>query len=63
MGSVYPVPPAPVMYFPYLYLAYLAVGIVWILSFYKRQPSASLSIREDLQLAHDRFTGTATAAE
>jgi L-asparagine transporter-like permease len=63
VGSVYPVPPAPVMYFPYLVLAYLAVGIVWILSFYRRRPSASVSIRQDLQLAHDRFTGTAAAAE
>ena len=61
VGSVYPVPPAPVMYFPYLYLAYLAVGIVWILAFYRRQPSASVTVREDLQLAHDRFTGAAAA--
>jgi hypothetical protein len=38
------------------------VGIVWILAFYRRQPSASVSVREDLQLVHDRFT-TATAAE
>ncbi len=59
VGSVYPIPPAPVMYFPYLYLAYLAVGIVWILAFYRRQPSASTQIRQDLQVAHDRFTATA----
>ena len=59
VGSVYPVPPAPVMYFPYLYLAYLAVGVVWILTFYRRQPSASVSVREDLQLVHDRFSATA----
>ena len=63
VGSVYPVPPAPVMYFPYLFLAYLAVGIVWILSFYRRRPSASVTIRRDLQLAHDRFIGPAAAAE
>jgi amino acid transporter len=59
VGSVYPVPPAPVMYFPYLYLAYLAVGILWILAFYKSKPSASASVRQDLQLAHDRFTAAA----
>ena len=62
VGSVYPVPPAPVMYFPYLYLAYLAVGIVWILSFYRRQPSASVSVREDLKLAHERYHIAAPAA-
>jgi len=61
VGSVYPVPPAPVNYFPYLYLAYLAVGVCWILAFYKRQPSAPLSIRKDLQLTHDRFIGKVAA--
>lgn len=29
IGSVYPVPPAPIRYFPYLYLAYLACGMLW----------------------------------
>jgi amino acid transporter len=59
VGSVYPVPAAPVMYFPYLYLAYLVVGVAWILSFYRRTPSASASIREDLRIVHDRFSGAA----
>ena len=63
VGSVYPVPPAPVNYFPYMYLAYLAVGVLWIVSFYKRQPSASTAVRQDLQLVHDRFIGPAAAAE
>jgi hypothetical protein len=43
------------MYFPYLYLAYLIVGVAWILSFHKRQPAASTSIRADLQQHHDRY--------
>ncbi|WP_284947119.1 APC family permease [Acidisoma cladoniae] len=30
VGSVYPVPPAPVKYFPYLFLAYLIIGAAWI---------------------------------
>ena len=49
------------MFFPYFYLAYLAIGIGWILSFHRRAPSASASIRQDLQLAHDRFSGAAAA--
>jgi len=28
VGSVYPVPPAPVSYFPYVFLAYLFCGIM-----------------------------------
>ena len=57
VGSVYPVPPAPVMYFPYLFLAYLAVGIVWILSFYRRQPPPRCRSARICSSRHDRFTG------
>jgi amino acid transporter len=64
VGSVYPVPAAPVMYFPYLYLAYLTIGIAWILAFHKRQPAASTTIRADLQFHHDRHqVATSAAAE
>jgi hypothetical protein len=55
VGSVYPVPPAPVRYFPYLYLAYLAAGLAWVLFFYGRKPTASETIRRDLDQAHERF--------
>ncbi len=55
VGSVYPVPAAPVMYFPYGFLAYLAVGIVWILAFYQRKPTASTAIQGDLERAHSRY--------
>jgi amino acid transporter len=56
VGSVYPVPAAPVSYFPYVFLAYLAVGIIWIVAFHRRQPSAGTLIQEDLALSHGRFT-------
>ncbi len=52
VGSVYPVPPAPVCYFPYLFLVYLAVGVTWILTVYRRKPSATDFIRQDLELTH-----------
>jgi amino acid transporter len=31
VGTVYPVPPAPYRYLPYVYLAYLAAGMLWYL--------------------------------
>jgi len=31
VGSVYPVPPAPAVWFPYIYLAYMALGMGWFL--------------------------------
>jgi amino acid transporter len=55
VGSVYPVPPAPVMYFPYMFLVYLAIGIAWIFAFQRRKPSATMLIRDDLELAHQKF--------
>lgn len=55
VGSVYPVPAAPVDSFPYLFLAYLAIGLVWILAFHRRKPSAAADIISDLKSSHDRF--------
>ena len=31
-GTVYPVPDAPVRWFPYIYLAYIAFGMIWFLA-------------------------------
>ena len=55
VGSVIPVPAPPVNYFPYMYLAYLLVGIVWIVAFHARKPTAVGQIRQDLALSHARF--------
>jgi amino acid transporter len=55
IGSVYPVPAAPVMYFPYVFLAYLAIGVVWIFAFYSRKPAAGNMIRIDLERVHRQF--------
>ena len=55
VGSVYPLPPAPVLYFPYLFLAYMFAGIGWILSVRRRRPEALVEIKEDLDLAHARY--------
>ncbi|HTY93112.1 MAG TPA: APC family permease [Steroidobacteraceae bacterium] len=55
VGSVYPVPPAPVKYFPYAFLVYLVIGLGWILTAYGRKPQASALAREDLERAHSRF--------
>jgi amino acid transporter len=41
VGSVYPVPPAPVKYFPYLFLAYLIIGGAWIRFRHSRLPATA----------------------
>jgi Na+/H+ antiporter NhaC len=55
VGSVYPVPAAPVMYLPYAFLCYLAAGVIWIAAFYRRTPTAGNIIRGDLERAHSRY--------
>jgi amino acid transporter len=62
VGSVYPLPAAPVLYFPYIFLAYMAVGIVWILAYYGRAPAASEAARQDLDQAHARYRSASPAA-
>jgi hypothetical protein len=55
VGSVVPIPDPPVNYFPYAYLVYLAIGIVWVLAFRVRKPSALGQIHQDLESSHARF--------
>jgi amino acid transporter len=62
IGSVYPVPSPPVNYFPYAFLVYLAVGAIWIAIYYRRTPTASGLIKEDLDKAHERFQNMSTVA-
>jgi amino acid transporter len=54
VGSVYPIPPAPVRYFPYAFAAYLLAGAAWVISFYRRRPDALGGVHSDLDLAHAR---------
>jgi amino acid transporter len=55
VGSVWPVPPAPVRYFPYLFALYMAVGAAVILTFYGRRPAATETARRDLDRMHAQF--------
>jgi amino acid transporter len=48
VGSVYPVPPAPVNYFPYIFGGYLLIGLFRALAYKVRDPKALTQIREEL---------------
>lgn len=41
LGSLIPVPPAPYRYLPYVYVAYLALGVSWYAATNRRKPAAS----------------------
>ena len=55
VGSVFPIPDPPVNYFPYGFLLYLAIGIAWIVSIYRRKPAAVAFAQEDLSRSHDLY--------
>jgi len=62
VGSVYPVPPAPVNHFPYIFLAYFLVGLTWFLTLHKRSPGAVEEIERDIEETHGRFAAPAEEA-
>ncbi len=49
VGSLYPVPPAPLNYFPYGFVAYLLVGLVWFGFLRVRKPTLIDTIEHDLE--------------
>jgi amino acid transporter len=48
IGSFYPVPPFPVNIFPYIFLAYMAVGGGWLFALSRRQRGILAEIEDDL---------------
>jgi amino acid transporter len=52
VGSVYPVPSWPVNVFPYIFGAYLLIGIAWIFSVHKRTPGYSAEVTRRVYSDH-----------
>jgi amino acid transporter len=52
VGSVYPAPPAPDNYFPYVFLIYLGAGLFRALAFKVRDPKTLTQVREELKTFH-----------
>lgn len=48
-GSVYPVPASPYNYFPYGYIIYMLIGLVWFYILKARAPQTLVSIEHDLE--------------
>ena len=56
VGSFYPLPGAPVRYFPYYFLAYMLAGIGWLAILSRRKAGILSDIEIDLEAtvdAHD----------
>lgn len=48
-GSVYPVPAYPYNIFPYLFLAYMAIGAAWAFILKAKSPQTILGIKHDME--------------
>jgi hypothetical protein len=63
VGSFYPVPPVPVCYFPYYFLAYMLVGVAWLAILHRRDRTALSAIEADLEATVDAHDHPAPAPE
>jgi amino acid transporter len=65
VGSFYPLPPVPVRYFPYYFLAYMLIGVAWLTMLHRRDKTVLPAIEADLEAtvdAHDRIAAEPAAA-
>jgi amino acid transporter len=63
VGSFYPLPPVPVRYFPYYFLAYILVGVAWLAILHRRDNTVLTAIEADLETtvdAHDHHAPEST---
>ena len=52
VGSVYPVPQWPVNTYPYMFLAYLVVGMVWVVRLHRGTPGLANDVRRRIYTDH-----------
>jgi amino acid transporter len=53
IGSFYPLPPVPVRYFPYYFLAYMLVGVAWLAVLHRRDRPVITAMEADLEATVD----------
>jgi amino acid transporter len=54
-STVYPLPAAPMTYFPFYFLGYLLVGIVWFAFLRIKSPKVANEIKLDLEFVTNKF--------
>jgi amino acid transporter len=62
IGNIYPVPPAPYNYLPYILLGYLIVGVVWFAIAKKKNPEIGEIIKSDIKEIEDRWKSVDSAS-
>lgn len=59
VGSIYPIPPAPVKYFPYIFLAYLGIGVARVIMLSFGAPDRVKAVRDQVHTEHITTPGVA----
>lgn len=62
IGSFYPVPSYPVNLFPYIFLAYMIVGGIWLFIVNRRSPGILEEIKADMEMTLKSFQPEETPA-
>jgi amino acid transporter len=62
VGSFYPLPDPPIRYYPYIFAAYLAIGVLWLFILYTLHTGVIQKIEDDLEDIGTRY-GTAPKGE
>jgi amino acid transporter len=62
VGSVYPVPPAPYNYLPYIFLGIILIGVIWFLIARRISPEISENIKTDIKAIDEKWDTLASAS-
>ena len=62
VGSFYPLPDPPIRYYPYIFMGYLAIGVIWLFVLWTLNTGVIEKIEADLEGIGARY-GTAPKGE
>ncbi|MDP9173507.1 MAG: APC family permease [Planctomycetota bacterium] len=62
VGSFYPLPDPPIRYYPYIFMGYLAIGVIWLFVLWTLHTGVIQKIEADLEDIGTRY-GTAAKGE
>ena len=60
-GSIYPIPPPPYNYLPYIFLGLIAIGIIWFLIARKVTPEIGENIKTDIKAIDKQYASLESA--
>ena len=62
VGSIYPVPPAPYNYLPYIFLGIIVLGVIWFIIAKKINPEIGQNIKTDVKEIDEHYKSLESAS-